>query len=271
MASSDKNKLAAMNRIPFRRYHGISGVVITSVTGTKVGFSAPRVPGTGGTPDLEAEWGDESVMWPYFPSTLTSQAASQPEDPGTDHGPGDPGPPPALLAGGMLYLEGTFCAQKGIAPPPGTNRVTPKWPDRLADPLPSGTLQVQLKVLTLEGILLGKGTPLDRSLDLLDRALVPEQTIEIGDGAVQVRLTERGFQALQVPVKSTGVVVFAANHVNLTGIELENGLQREGTVDLMNLALAPRRQLISLDGDPIQVRLTRDGFKVFKVVFSPTP
>jgi len=263
-----KNRKAAINRVPFRRYHDIASVVITHVDGNNVRFLAPRTGGAEG--ELECVWGDESVMWPYFPSTIPSAAASQPEDPGTGHGPGTPGLPPKVRAFGTLYLEGTFCSQNQIAPPPGADIVTPKWPDKLGDDLPSATLRVEPKKLELEGILVGSGEPVTASVNLLDPGHAPAQSLEIGDGAVQVRLTQEWFDDRQIPGTSSEPAIFSASHLRLTGIQLENGLRREGTVDLMDLALAPRRQRISLDGGPIEARLTRSGFKIFRVVFSPS-
>lgn len=128
-------------------------------------------------PDLV--WGDEDVMWVYCPSSLPSQAIYP-----------DPGPVPAVGATGTLYLERAFLAS--ATPKIGG---TPKWP--LA--LPGETRRAELSIAPTRLLLTGtelanNGHVVEETVDLMDRTLAPEQTIAIGDGAIKVQLTPKGFR-----------------------------------------------------------------------------
>ncbi|HKE16185.1 MAG TPA: hypothetical protein VKB80_15015, partial [Kofleriaceae bacterium] len=263
------NQTAATNRNPRRDYHRIANVVIESVSPTTstVQFSAIGTDGNRHTFAAEV-WGDEKVMWAYCPSTLPSDA----ENPGP---PAMPGPVPALHAAGVLFLETNYCQTNDIAIPPDeiiNGIITPKWPRNFGDPPPVGKLRLEATRLLLEGRLLGRAGAQDVQLDLLARELVPDQHIHIGEGTVEVRLTAAGFQHLNVPdpAPASGVAVFAPTHLLLTG-RRRNAPGREHEVDLMDLALAPREQVIELDGGPIDVVLTQEGFRAFAGAFQPGP
>jgi hypothetical protein len=251
-----RNQIIASNRIPRGGYEPIANVAITSVEGTRVKFS---VQGKNG---IAATWGDEFVMWAYCPSTVPSGAV----DPGTGQTPKSSAPPPVVGASGTLYLTPKFCRDHGISLPPGANFLTPKWPDKLADAPLSEEILVELKGLLFHGFLLDDLRQV--TIDLLDPLLVDKQTITIGDGTVKVYLTEQGFGSLGIAVAPSGTAVFGPTSIELTGIQLENGLRFEGTVDLMDLSKATRRQEIYLDAPSTPVRLTQLGFCDFDVVFS---
>jgi hypothetical protein len=257
---SSANQLIASRRNPRRGYEPIQGVVITSVVGTKVKLFVRGMMNE--TP--ETEWGDEAVMWAYCPSTIPSGAV----DPGNGPTPKSSAPPPVVDASGTLYLTPRFCSDHGIPLPPGSDFLTPKWPDRLADAPLSEEIHAELTGLIFHGVLLDELREV--TIDLRDRLLVPEQTITIGDGTVKVFLTEQGFGSLGIPVTPSGSAVFAPTSIELTGIQLENDLRFEGTVDLMDLSKAPRQQTIDLHRDApwTAVRLTQLGFFDFDVVFS---
>ena len=165
------NQTAAMNRSPRRDYHRIANVIIVSVTAPDtVRFSA--IGSDGNRHEFDAIWGDEKVMWVYCPSTLPSDA----ENPGP---PAMPGPPPAVHAAGVLFLETGFCQTNNIAIPPDeiiNGIITPKWPRNFATLSPSANLRLQPTRLVLDGTLLSAGGRQDVQLDLLARELVPSST-----------------------------------------------------------------------------------------------
>lgn len=253
------NRTAALNRVP-RRNYGPIAVTITRVVGNKIYFDARGTDGN--RHEHVAPWGNEHVMWPYCPSTLPSWAV----DPGPGPGPGNPGPPPAVNAAGTLYLAPSYCVHESIDVGPDLNLFS-KWPDKLAVTPPSATIRVKLKTLVLDGIAL-RAAGVTVELDLLDRALVPGQVFELGDGNISLRLTSAGFDMLGIPMHASGIALIAPAHLYLEGVQLENGLESTGAVDLMDLASAPRRQRIDLEGELTEVRLTQLGFTAFDVVFS---
>jgi len=255
-STNKENEKSALARPTPRVYLPVPNVAITGSDGNFVTFLARRTDGI--WVEHRETWGDEEVMWVYCPTTLPSSA--------TDARGRNAGSPPAS-GGGTLYLERAFCSARSIEPLIGG----PKWPDKLPEEnVPSATIQVKLLELTLEGIALG-GTGRSVTLDLRDTALVPSQTIDVGDGTVAVRLHAAGFQTVDLPIAASGVVDFAPAHIKLTGIEDENGLETRGAVDLMELVMAPRRQAIDLAGTTTPIRLTPRGFAAFCVAFSPDP
>lgn len=260
------NQTACQNRNPAREYHRIQNVVIEVVpSSSTVQFSAIGTDNNRHTFAAEV-WGDEKVMWAYCPSTLPSDA----ENPGP---PAMPGLAPALHAAGVLFLETGYCQTNQIKIPPDeiiNGIITPKWPRNFADQAPVGKLRLEPTRLVLEGTLVGAGGGQEVQLDLLARELVPEQRIEIGEGTVEVRMSAAGFQNLNIPAAASGVAVFAPTHVFLAA-RRPNAPGGEHEVDLMDLNLAPRGQLIELNGGPIEALLTQGAFQVFGAVFQPAP
>ena len=259
--TNNANKTIAAARVPLREFDPVPNVAIKSVTGTAIVYSA--IGNDGVRRDRgPVTWGDETKMWAYCPSSLPSTAVNA--------AAGNPGPPPAVNARGTLYLENAYRIQIDVAPAPGVT--TPKFPSNLgANDGLSGELEVELKSVSIEGVLLlADGTQRDVTLDLLDRALVVAQTVSFSDGSFDAQVTGRGREALGLRHEDGDIAVIMPTHLNVHAKQLATPLGTDAHLALMDGALAPRRQTLVLDGSPAKLRLTQAGFALFVVVFTPT-
>lgn len=96
------------------RYYGVNTTVLNVAIdpATKQEMVTLEVFGTDGKPrQFELGWCDESQMWAPCPSTLPSQAQH-----------GNPGPPPAVGAVGVLYLHRDETNNRQL------QTTTSKWP-----------------------------------------------------------------------------------------------------------------------------------------------
>ncbi len=170
------------NEAPWE-YYEIAGVRVVSTDGDRVSLSVPM---NEGEPSILSNktWGDPQVMWVYCPSTLPSDA----------HDPPDHGRPPRVDATGTLYLEKGLVETMGIRAEP-----TPKWPRGLPGGEPPRVLRIAPISLVLRGVeLVRDGRQKEGSVDLVNAAYAPRQTIEINGGAITVELTREGFKAFNV-------------------------------------------------------------------------
>jgi len=169
-----------------KNYRGVPNVIVKEhhPDGKRITISARGVDHK--LHDHVIEWGDENVIWPYCPSTLPSEAAHP-----------NPGPRPAPKSSGMLFLEDDFIKKAAIL------GGTPKWPSNLPGSPLAAPLSIAPESLVLHGFeQADNGIDEPGTVDLMDRTLAPPQTIVIGDGPIEVQLTQNGFKKFRVAFPS---------------------------------------------------------------------
>ncbi|HEU4403818.1 MAG TPA: hypothetical protein VFS43_00780 [Polyangiaceae bacterium] len=280
------NKTIAMGRNPVTGCDPVSNVTIRSVaTTTQNGRTVHEVTlsarGTDGQPHVYGPyvWADESLMWAACPSTLPSDATPEPGPT-----PLTRSSAPQVGAAGTLYLSRYNVLEVSADAAAGRPKIaydgamaTPKFPDKLLLSPEIEPLKVNLTRLTLVGTELETGTFSTKTIDLLDRAHVPPQTLALGDGAIKVLLTEAGRQAYGLPQRPPGTpLTIVPVRLLMAGREIESDAENGNAAefDLINYykpvterESPPEHTIVLAAGTNVTgLSLTEAGLKRFNTI-----
>ena len=176
------NAYRARRERPGKHYAPVY-VDVISVDGSDVKLRVPSK-SSSKPKEITLRWDKNSQdVWMEYPSTLLSLPPVN-ED--------APAEPPKPGQSGYLYIEESVLAAQDIAG-------DPKWPDRLPAPPRFAPLRIWPTSILLTGTELVSGTSVQATIDLLDPALAAqEQTLELGTGRLEVKLTQSGFSRFLV-------------------------------------------------------------------------